>query len=221
MSSKNTPLCSSRRHGFTLTEVVVVIGIVLFLASILLSLARQLVLHSRKMEVSTQFRQIAIAVFSYAAENGGQLPGPLYSAQGFRFKKGRPEMLFTSIGIYMGQQEPTGQWMVADPSVMTPRQREFFDTIPDDRAEFFRVTVSGNVKPFGYADTGELPMNLNAIESPSEAYMFRELDQLARWASPTNGWFSRIPPEPLHGNVRAISWFDGRVELVPVAETNR
>ena len=142
----------------------------------------------------------------------------MYSGQSFRFKEGRPQFLFSSIGVYLDQKKPTWRWEVADPSFMTAPQRDFFEQEGDD-ATFYSIKSGGDVVPFGYTVSGDMPMKLNAIEDPGHVFMLREVDQQAAWVY--SSWSSRTPPEPLHGNFRHISYFDGSVEALPRSETDQ
>ena len=67
-------LHSSRSRGFTLVELLVVIGIIAVLISILLPALRKARMQARRMQCLSNQRQIAAAVIMYANRFKGVLP---------------------------------------------------------------------------------------------------------------------------------------------------
>ncbi|MGH7176324.1 MAG: type II secretion system protein [Tepidisphaeraceae bacterium] len=64
----------SRRHGFTLVELLVVIGIIAILIGVLLPVLSKVQGSGRDLKCKSNLRQIVQAFYIYAAENKGQLP---------------------------------------------------------------------------------------------------------------------------------------------------
>jgi prepilin-type N-terminal cleavage/methylation domain-containing protein/prepilin-type processing-associated H-X9-DG protein len=68
----------SRRWGFTLVELLVVIGIIALLISILLPVMSSVQGRARDLKCQTNLRQIGIALRGYAEENRGSYPYGFY-----------------------------------------------------------------------------------------------------------------------------------------------
>src|SRR3712207_4640208 len=106
----------ARRKGFTLVELLVVIGIIAVLISVLLpalSKARQ---RAQTVACSSNLRQVFMAARNYATENRDSLPyGFIFNRE--RKDTGRPTpsdagatgyiAFFTSLNKYMGAKKAT------------------------------------------------------------------------------------------------------------------
>ncbi len=64
----------SSRCGFSLTELLVTLSIIVILTVLLVPTVRNSLEATRQTKCASQLRQIGMGLFSYAAENGGKLP---------------------------------------------------------------------------------------------------------------------------------------------------
>jgi len=62
------------RHAFTLTEILVVLGILVILAAIAFPLAKRTIDSGNQTKCISNLRQISVASASYSADNAGQWP---------------------------------------------------------------------------------------------------------------------------------------------------
>ena len=60
--------------AFTITELVVVIGITVLLASLVLGAVRNLQMSTRRAKCASNLRQMAVAAIAYAEDNKGEFP---------------------------------------------------------------------------------------------------------------------------------------------------
>ena len=66
--------CRSRGRGFSLIEVVVVIGIIAVLIALLLPAMQRARDAARQVQCASQLRQLGVGFMNYAAQNRGWLP---------------------------------------------------------------------------------------------------------------------------------------------------
>lgn len=62
------------RRGFSLTELLVTLSIIVILTVMLIPTVRNSLEATRQTKCASQMRQIGMGLFNYAAENGGRLP---------------------------------------------------------------------------------------------------------------------------------------------------
>ena len=73
-SAKDRRRTARARRGFTLVEMMIVVGITLLLATLTLSAARSIHESSRSAKCASHLRQMITAALAYADDNKGQFP---------------------------------------------------------------------------------------------------------------------------------------------------
>jgi prepilin-type N-terminal cleavage/methylation domain-containing protein/prepilin-type processing-associated H-X9-DG protein len=119
-----------RRSGFTLVELLVVIGIIVVLIAILLPVLNKAREQARTVHCQSNIRQILMAMFCYADDNRGVLPIPqgndLVSYWGVVLYNGQPGQLDYNQGHskllrYISRSPATVQEIFVCPSDFEPR----------------------------------------------------------------------------------------------------
>lgn len=136
---------SDRSAGFTLVEVIVVIGIIAFLVALLLPGIRSAQESAKKAVCLSNLRQIGFAIQTYANANRGSIPygpkaPPVFSATDFYPSTGAPTSL-----ISLKSGKPVGIGLLLQP-YLDNQQRALFCPSPDQPisadAELAKVGVS-------------------------------------------------------------------------------
>jgi prepilin-type N-terminal cleavage/methylation domain-containing protein/prepilin-type processing-associated H-X9-DG protein len=140
----------ARRSGFTLVELLVVIGIIAVLIGVLLPVLAGVAARGRDLKCQANMRTALQMVMVYAAENKGSLPYGYYFNRGFSHTApfdwnempgngGRLTTVFALLSRMSGKQYK-GDDVFAD---LTPGQTE----APTNTAPFFRCPEAEQVLP--------------------------------------------------------------------------
>lgn len=213
-------ITQARRNGFTLVEMLVVASVIAVLVALLIPAALSAMSMGDRARMTAQMRTLATAVFQYAGDHDGMLPGPLLSSLNFRYNVRHPEFLITPLSPYLGFGDPANPNWQNFNSIMTPKQIDFRQSYNDshggDSAHFFVIPLDNAFAPFGWYNGTTLPMRLHAVSNPASAAMFMEGDQSTTWPGTNKNSYARstFPSKPLHGRVRFNCYFDGSVQQI-------
>lgn len=218
----------SRRglSGFTLTELMVVILIIVVLASLGFTGYKRLRTNASAVVDANDMRTIYSAITMYSADNNGFLPtsyngvGPIYTEG----KKG----LVNSIHPYLGVDDPEDghyfEELAAEnfkkargedsgPSLLIMANVYSGKGRPDDVSR-----PSPSFNPFGYPsgngkkDPMKLSAALSKMGSPAQRLMMTENDKVhPNYNGSTPGWFNGLAEGMAHGSYRLGVYWDGHV----------
>ncbi len=213
-----------QRRAFTLVELLVVIAIIALLVAMLLPALRQAREAARSAQCAVEFRQMGIAIETYAMEYRGILPYGYWPAQTPNTILGRLGlMMFDDGGALMGhpnakQTGPRGARMYC-PSYFNS------ENVDDDFLFFTRgyLGTAGDQGQFPQMPNNPTAADWNArlrrielIKSPSLAVEF--YDTGGAWGggrsgfNPANTQWSSRGLRLHHGNAGNVVFFDGHVE---------
>lgn len=205
--------------GFSLLELLVAISVVAIIAGLAIVSMPKVRNTSDRVAAAASMRAIGTAILSYANDNHGKLPGPLYYSQGPRYKKDVPGLLGYYLWSYLGSPEPASSWQeceaINNPAYLSKRPSETSPAYIVQRNVY--MPGQSGVSPFGYP-AKESPLSMNALMEYNlrEEWALQDLDQehpdVATWNK------SNLVSEPVHGDVRMTLFFDWHVEAVPVED---
>lgn len=221
--------------GFTLTEMLVVITIIVVLATLVFTLSSRAIDSARKAVCITNLRGIGNALQICISERNGILPGPLNTGQSALYNpvharladKGRS--LVNYIAPYMEDLRDSNDqpYMIANygcPSLMkkvkdnTVARPAILYRLEDRQTKLMdNATPRPNdiSYPWGYSATA-LPKRLDAI-SPQSASKVRMITEQNTTLG-VGGWLNGGAAEPAHGAQTMAMYWDFSVKPVNLPE---
>lgn len=218
------PRARKGEPGFTLLELLVVLGIVGVLAVLLTPAVARALNRANQTEGLNQIRGIGQAVVQYAGDHDGSLPGPLWPGQLLEYDPDREGRLVRELAPYLGLPQTNSIYLARSFA-----SRTFLRKMPADQLSLARPYVAnleptnsaGEIlRPFGglIAPNLAAPMNLAAL--PAEVrtqWALSDADQLHRNVR-NAAWKANTPAKPIYDTHRAVLFYDWHAELLPVGE---
>ena len=208
------------RGGFTLVELLVVIGVIAVLASISLAVLSKVGAASDRSKAIFNMRQIGAGINLFVADNDGRLPGPLWPGQLAQFDPARSGRLVRELAPYLGIPTPTTPKV--EPLFVPPAYRKAVSPAFLDSARTYVVNMSirngdKTIIPWGNlaSPPSTQPLKLAAI-SP-QAWGLSDADGLHPRVAGTS-WAGNTPPKPIHSPKRLAWFFNGSVSPVDDAK---
>jgi prepilin-type N-terminal cleavage/methylation domain-containing protein len=229
------PMKTTRSQGFTLTEMLVVITIIVVLATLVFTLSSRAINSAQKAVCITNLRGVGNALQICITERNGILPGPLNTGQSALYHpvqarladKGRS--LVNYIGPYMeGVRDSDDQpYLIANygcPSLMkkvkenTVAKPAILYRLEDRQNKLMdNATPRPNdiSYPWGY-DASATPKRLDAI-SPQSAGKVRMITEQNTTLG-VGGWPNGGAPTPAHGKETMAMYWDFSVKPVNLSQ---
>jgi prepilin-type N-terminal cleavage/methylation domain-containing protein len=229
-TKQRTP--SSTRHGFTLTELLVVITIIVVLAAVVFSISGNVRQKASGAVSVSNLRQIGTAILAHASDNNSKLPGPVL---GDNFPRYQNNALSGQLGWHLKD------YLSSEAQPTNPQPRTFYTANLDYPAAktnaknpkskpkptyvvFSRQTdaITGqNFWPLGNYNpnsSGNRTPPMTTIQLASRETRGKpwitEIDQVIRPSTSRYG-AEETPP---HGNFRNTLMFDFSVRAIPLGE---
>ena len=223
-----------RQRGFTLVELLVVVGIIALLVSILLPALGRARQSAQTVSCLSGFKQIGAALQVYVIDYKGWLPGPSWNGQSPRFNlNGGSENLAWYLAKYCNapKQAVNGSTTVINPLFRCAALTD--EDVKEGSNSVVVIQLEGNHdiygkltndtnghRPFGYplnnlGVTAEGPMRMSQMQRSSETVLMYETDLQCFNSQP--GW--PVPGQPVHGRSGNLArrnhlFFDGHAETV-------
>lgn len=221
-----------RPAGFTLTELLVVIGIVAVLAVLSLALFGRARTAAGKATAVTAMRQAAHGIFLFASENNGYLPpGP--GKQGLWLSHhayDQKHTLFGFLGPYLGVEpvdipQPVKSVASANhlriyPELLRPGGKARLNLYASSR----RIELADGTRKeafgfYGAYTNNEIKSALSLADVQNARdngwkWLLQEADKAGGWSASWDA--STFPAEPVHGDARHRLLPDGSVVQLPL-----
>ena len=220
-----------RNPGFTMTELLVTISIIIILAVIVFTASRRIINSAQKAVCVQNLHGIGNAIQAYCMENGNRLPGPLNVGQSALFNPKAPSpgpQLVHYIGPFLEtERDHDKPYLISNfgcPSLLsklntTNKQPPIVYRMGHDDAEH----INGNRgfpwiwnDPAGTA--GRIPWRIDQIASHSAGKVYAMIEQDQTMGG---SWTNNGANMPAHGKERMALFFDWSVKGVPVSQWRR
>jgi prepilin-type N-terminal cleavage/methylation domain-containing protein len=201
-----------RPKGFTLVELLVVIGIIAMLAALIFPVLGNLRTQGDRVAATSNLRQIGAAILLCTGDRDGLLPGPLQVGQKSAYST-NTKQLACLLAPYLDVQEPAPNQTLKvffapafaramrgkDPSRNHPFLLKVFSTVNE-----------AEIAPFGSDVPGKesAPMKISAVGA--NVQILRDADQEDPEVA-KQPWASGTPKTIIHGRERLGLHLDGSV----------
>ena len=214
-------------RGFTLTEIMVVITIIVVLAFVVIGSVSRITNSAHKAVCVQNLRGIGSAIQAYCSENNNRLPGPLNVGQSARFNPNAaspgPQLVHYIAQYLEGPRDSSVPYLVGNfgcPALMKKMTASNIEAPILYRMGHDDLEDIYGRKGFPWiwnnpAGTSRKPWRLDQINprSASRVYAMIEQDQ-----SLGGSWDNNGATGPAHGSERMALYFDWSVNPRPISQ---
>lgn len=223
ISMRTTITQSTRKRGFTIVELIVLVMVIGMVATLLLPLFAQMRATALNRGCRANLRQISLAIELYAKNNQDRLPGPLWMGQPFEYTEKSSNSLPYYLADYLMTPIPSATPALSQ-SFLCPGYERFAPLV---LLSAERVSLIANqslapaagrkLRPFGYPKRFGTPASqpldwptLDSYGTRSKLWALTDADKKNNLPE-NNPWYSQLPTKPVHGNYRNKLYFDAHV----------
>jgi prepilin-type N-terminal cleavage/methylation domain-containing protein/prepilin-type processing-associated H-X9-DG protein len=232
----------TRRDGFTLTELLVVIGIIAVLAGLLFPLTRHFFRKAGAVQCVSNLKEIGVGVTLHASDHGGILPGPLLSQQSPLYSKSQATDIRWAGGklvVYLAPYlETRPDWTRGEKSPLAcPAWSK--EVKSETSASYllnqfvyvngvYQSPAQATALPWGYASSSNTksPGNIGLLAGVSSKIGGRNFSDSSTWMLKdadrgSISYDSALPAAPVHGNFRNALFYDLHVGQLDLSDNPR
>lgn len=230
------------RDGFTLTELLVVIGIIAVLAGLLFPLTRHFSRKAGAIQCVSNLKEIGVGVTLYASDHGGILPGPLLTQQSPLYSKSQAADIRWAGGklvVYLAPYlETRPDWArgQTSPFACPAWSKEVKSETSASYLLNQFVYVNGvyqspsqaTALPWGYASSSNTkpPGNIGLLTGVTSKIGGRAFSASSTWMLKdadrgSISYDSGLPAAPVHGNSRNALFYDLHVGQLDLSDNLR
>lgn len=214
-------------RAFSLVELIITISIIAALAALFLPMAQKVQMIAWRTDGMKSMHTLMNAIFLYAAENDGLLPGPTDRNQ-YPYVKRQTSQLAWNLRSYMGVPDTATNGTVVKAIAHRALLAKYDSTYKVFTCiKSIYIPISGSttqiVYPMGITDQGYSaedmrPKKLASIPTPTVYPAIMDLDaglyQIGASAKSVLGSGTDLIPKPIFETGRHAAFWDGHVEFV-------
>lgn len=204
--------------GFTLVELLTVIGIICILAALSFGIVAGIQKKGDRAAAVSNMRQIGLAMNTFVSDHDGVMPGPIFPGQIPAYSDTKPERLVVLLADYLSIERKNSDDVYIP--IFTPPAFKKSDAknlkAVDARTMVANMKVLKNnalVAPFGSAVPGAESDPLKYVEviSPDVVWALSDADQEHPHVA-VAAWKANTASKPYHDDKRVTVFFDGHVD---------